>query len=139
MAKTNFSKGEEIVREAVEKLLREQLLDLAILEKGGKIDTKFKERLYLVLGLQLELKRLYHSDRKIYKKLGIKKKDLDGLLSDPKTITEEQWVLLVKLKEQADAHLKELITTSDEEIVEKERLKHITKRFNVNEKWLPLT
>lgn len=138
MAKTNFSKGENILQEIMDKLMREKLLDIATTETGGTIDTKLRERIYLIFEIQLELKRLHRSDRKIYRKLGVRRKDLDQLMSDPTKVTEEQWALLTKLKEKVDEHLKELLTTTNDELVEKERRKHITKRLNVNEKWLPL-
>ena len=52
------------------------------------------------------------------------------------------WKKIKRLKEQMDKHRAELAEPMeegiDEKIVEAERLKHINKRFNVREGWMPL-
>lgn len=140
--KTNFTKMEGALSEALHKLRVEKLLILADEASGKPLSSSETQmRLVFVKNLEFALKRLYHHDRDIYKKLGIKKKEFQPLLSDPVHLTKEAWEIIVQLKKKVDALLKELPPqeSSDEELVEQQRKRHIKKRFNVSERWLPLT
>lgn len=139
MAKTNFTKAEEALRETLEKMTRDKLLELASSHEEGTISDEMKSRIYLVFALHLELKRLARIDTKIYKKLEISKKKLEKLMTDPTALSEEDWDKVIQIKSQVDAYLKEHPLPSDEKLIEEQRHRHLTKRFNVNEKWLPLS
>lgn len=138
MAKTNFSKAEETLANILEQMKISNLLIRAD-EASGKTPPS-KERLQLVHTLQHQLNFLYRNDRDLYKKLKIKRKDLARALENISAMTDQEWQHLVVFKEKIDAYLKELpaVSQSNEQIVEKERHKHINKRFNVSDKWLPL-
>ena len=64
-------------------------------------------------------------------------------LSTPAEFTAEEWLFLRALKLRIDELKKELygeeiIKAEDEERVTKERKRHINKRFNIRDDWLPL-
>jgi hypothetical protein len=142
MAKTNFSKAEESMGDALQKLTMQQLLELADIQAGTveEISKRTKVRLLLIKALRYELSRLYRHNPDIYKKLKIKKSTLEKWITDAKDLSDEDWKIVVLLKEQVEAELKQASATlpTDTQLVEKERKKHINKRYNVNEKWLPL-
>lgn len=143
MAKTNFTKAEEALSEALQKISCSALLREADAAQGSAISTdeELKERIKISQGLIRTLRRLHRNDREIYKKVGVKKRDLEGLLENPGKLSKEDWELVLQAKVKADEFLKLLPekSASDEQLVERERHKHINKRFNVSDKWLPLT
>jgi hypothetical protein len=139
MAKTNFTKAEEALAQALEQMKVQELLSRAD-KAAGKPTHISKERGPIAQALQRELKKLHQIDKDIYKKLGTKRKDLEKLLAAADQLSKEDWANIVHFKEQVDAFIKQLPqnTESNEKIVEEERRKHINKRFNVSDKWLPL-
>lgn len=143
MAKTNFTKAEEALAEALHKMTVEQLWQEAGGRKSPTAEEKFKTehaRIHLLKEMDRELKKLHRADAAVYKKVGISRKDLEALSQDPAKITPEEWEKVAAAKAKIDEQLKLLPANpvSDEKLVEDERLKHINKRFNVNDKWLPL-
>ena len=76
-----------------------------------------------------------------YKFLGTSSEELE-VIREKKTRTEADEAriaeLLAKAKQAKGIVLKKLGLHEDEAIVEKERKKHLTKRFNIRESWLPL-
>ena len=144
MAKTNFTKAEEALSEALQKMMRTKLLEAADAAQGisqQATDEEKRERIALVQSLKRGIKRLYHNDKEIYTKLAIKKKDLDMLLTNAETLTKENWENVVVVKHKVTELVKLLPEEqiSNEDLVKQQRKHHKTKRFNVNDKWLPLT
>lgn len=135
MAKTNFTKAEEALTGALQKMSVEQILDQS---KPKTATEELKERIAIAKGLQRDLKRLYRQDPEIYKKLEIKRKSFEKSMEDPAKFTEEQWKEILATKNKVDTYVKQLPAESNETLIESERHKHINKRFNVNDKWLPL-
>lgn len=143
MAKTNFTKAEEALADTLQKMTKESLLKQADAVKGKTAEpvsaAELKARTQLVHALQRELKRLHKADADIYKKLGIKKRSLEKWAAHLSEIGPKEWEAIQQAKEKVDRHVKELAAgSSDEQIVEQQRVKHINKRFNVSDKWLPL-
>ena len=160
MVKTNFTKVEEALVEGLRKITVKHLLDLAdmasSLEKRPKINTleppaapETKEdlqlreaRMQLITSLNRDLKALSKHDVNTYKELGFKRNDLKKFLEHPDALSPEEWDKIKSIKEQVSTFKKELMKTlpnsSDDDIVNAERKKHVNKRFNINEKWLPL-
>jgi hypothetical protein len=142
MAKTNFSKAEESMGDALQKLTMQQLLELADIHAGTieELSKRTKVRTLLIKALKYELSRLYRQNSEIYRKLKVKKSTLEKWIADAKDLSDEDWQKIILLKEQVEAELKQSSATqpTDLQHVEKERRKHINKRYNVNEKWLPL-
>lgn len=143
MAKTNFTKAEEALAGALHKMTVEQLWHEAGGRKDPTAEEKFKTeqaRIHLLKEMDRELKKLHKADTEVYKKIGMSRKELEGLAQDPAKITAEQWEKVAAAKTKINEQLKLLPANpvTDEKLVEDERLKHINKRFNVNDKWLPL-
>lgn len=150
MAKTNYTKVEEMLNEGLRKMSVEHLLDMAdtatqaksnaTIEKAAKPLSAEQSRLMSVL--QHDLSHLHKQGNKPYEKLGIKKKYLKQLIENPQGLTPEEWATVKRLKDQLEEFKKDLAmslpNSSDEELVEKERKSHKTKRFNINKNWLPL-
>lgn len=142
MAKTNFSKAEEAMIDALQKMTKQQLLELTTSHSGNaeELLKRTKLRSLFITTLKHEINRIYRINPEIYKKLNIKKDSLGNWLKDADKLTDNDWTNIVKLREQVEVELKQIATAepSNDQLVEKERRKHINKRFNVNEKWLPL-
>lgn len=97
----------------------------------------------LIAALQRDLKKLQLADHKtMYDTLALKKNEIRKKIEHPEKLTPEEWETLKQIKEKIDQYRSELKAklpaASNDAIVEAERHKHINKRFNVNEKWLPL-
>ena len=153
MAKTNFTKVEDILNKGLESLTVNELLILAdqAAEAGDGEMAKLararvakakesKERAHWISSIKRDLAIIQKRDKEFLKTLKIRKKELLELMSHPEKIDEKGWEYLHTLHDSLNQyktdHLK--VVDSDEDVVEAERLKHINKRFNVNDKWLPL-
>lgn len=143
MAKTNFTKVEEALVTGLRQMSVSQLIEMADTvsqqeketDKGPKLVTIQKTLLTLI---HYNMQRLHKQDAAVYHKIGISSKQLKKFIEDSTTLSSEEWESIKQTKEKIDSYLKTLPETTDEQIVEQERIKHINKRFNVNEKWLPL-
>ena len=141
MAKTDFTKAETSIADALEKMKVQELLDGADAPTGKTNPSVTRERTPLIHALQRDLRRIYLHDPNIYKKLHIKRSNLNKLLETASTLNEEEWQKLVTFKSKvADAYVSQMPpeTSTNEQLVEAQRKKHINKRFNVSDKWLPL-
>lgn len=161
MSKTNFTKVEESLNEGIRKMEVRKLLkeaDQAQAERNASanvptsqsqntaettLNTQLTEsRTHLLTSLQKDLKNLHKEHPPFYTKLGVKSKDLKKFLENPSSISPQDWEKLKKIKNEIDNYKKELTKnlpqSSDEDLVNVARTKSINKRFNVNDKWLPL-
>lgn len=144
MAKTNFSKVELALEEGLRKMTVSRLCELADIAAGigqseEQEDTLTKAQRLLIRRIQLDLMRLRKKDSKIYAKLKIKKSELTKKLDNPEGLSKDDWKMLRGLRKKTKEMIQTLYPKStDEELIEQQQEKHITKRFNVNEKWLPL-
>lgn len=141
MAKTNFTK--------VEDALNEGLLQLGVKNLLEATDTKTRlspeqraQYGQLLAALHADLKFLSKHNKKPYETLSIDKDQVLKFFSNPAALMPHEWELVQKWKKDVDAYKakvkKEITPESDEEIIKKQQKKHATKRFNINEKWLPL-
>lgn len=138
MAKTNFTKVEDALTEGLHKMKVEHLLELADLAAGTGI-AKETTNEQLIATLKHDVSWLPKKDRKIFEKAEIKKKELEKLLEKPEDLKDEDWKKLRQIKDKFDAEKEKIrAKSSDEDLVDKERKRHIKKRFNVSERWLPL-
>lgn len=139
MAKTNFKKVEESLDQGLRQIEIERLLDIT---DGVATAEQVSLRGQLLAFLQIELKSMLHKGHNLYQKFNIDKGELKKYAEDPMSLKAEDLEKLKKYKEQIDQFRVELAksepTVSDEDVVDAERRKHINKRFNTNEKWLPL-
>jgi hypothetical protein len=144
MAKTNFTKVEKIFEDEKAKQMRDDLLKEADRVSGKAspenpvIEAQKKhasERKILIQALTHHLKE--HDETTFELKIGFSKDLLEELLKKGLSLTDEEYTLLVKMKKKIDRYKKNH-ENYDEKLVEQERKKHINKRFNVRDKWLPL-
>lgn len=140
MAKTNFTKVEDMLNQGLHKITVSHLLDEADAAKGSA--PKDNANRALISALQRDLKLLHKKDHETYTKLGIKKKFLKKIIETPESLTPEELETLKQIQGKIKVFKEELKNkvppVNDESIVEAERTKHINKRYNVNDKWLPL-
>lgn len=149
MGKTDFTKVEESLSEGLRKITAHKLLGIAdevasgaplketTISPGKEIGRAEEQ---LLAALHHDLQYLQKSGKEPYKKLDINKKELKRFLQNPSTLTPEEWDKIKHLKEKIDEFKKldKLPHPTDNELVEGERKKHINKRFNVSDNWLPL-
>lgn len=148
MVKTNYTKVEEALDKGLRRLNVEHLLDQANANKETQKNSPAeasqlaRTQSQLITTLKRELKNLQKKDTALYTKLGIPKKELKHMIENPQALTSEQWELIKQIKikiENFKADLaKKIPQVSNEALVDQERQKHVTKRFNINDKWLPL-
>ncbi len=149
MAKTNFTKVEEALIAGLTKMKMRQLLELADKAQessGVQAETDAilipEARRMVIAALRLDLKALKRKDTKIYSKLGLRKEGLQKLLDTSASLTPEEWQNVKEIHQKVGEYKKELLRqlpeVTDDQLVDAERKKHINKRYNINEKWLPL-
>ena len=142
MGKTNFSKVEKSLEEGLIKITSRHLLDEA---PAAKNNPSFPPQDLLVAQLQSmarDLKKLHALDSSIYKKLGFPREKLKKLIANPSSLTLEEWQKIKVTREKIALEKQNIAKNKpfefDEDIVEKERLIQKNRRFNINDKWLPL-
>jgi len=148
MAKTNFSKVEMILNEGLLQVQVKNLLELADIASGKSEAAKenptrvSQARRAIARMLQHEIGYIYKSNSGIYMILGIDRDKLFKIFDNSDNITPEDYEYISKLKKTVDTYRKSIqgsVTPQEnEELIEKQKKHHINKRFNVNDKWLPL-
>lgn len=145
MGKTDFTKVEEALTEGLRKMEVDKLLSIADenSEAKGKTDKKLSPAQSQLLAiLKHELKQMNLSYDEICDKLKIDKKELKRLLKDTEALVAADWDQLNQLKARMttikEEQEKKAAKPSDDILIEQQRKSQKTKRFNVNDKWLPL-
>lgn len=158
MAKTNYSKVEQALDEGLKRLSVDKLLEYSdvssklgqtpSIAKQGRLENEEaalrlkQDKHLLVASMQFDINRLFKKNKHLYTKLGTHHEEITSLFNDIDTLTEDRLKRLLEIKKSLDdykAKLKEKKPdSSNDAIVEHERKKHINKRFNVKDKWLPL-
>lgn len=141
MARTNYTKVEAILQAGMQNLLAKNLLREADLAQGKTPLDNLKGK-ELVLALKVELKGLKELDPKVYQNIGVSKGDFNVLIENAEVLSENELDLARKYLEKIKVYKKSLQESkklpTDEELIEQQKKRHLTKRHNVNEKWLPL-
>lgn len=161
MAKTNFTKVEEALSEGMRKIEVERLLIIADentaanakksegeLESGDpseakpvvpKVDAAHLQRL---TAINHELKALDKLGEQPYARLGIDKDEIKKFMKDPAALTHDDWEKVKSIKEQIATYKQERNVPgtpgTDDELIKQQRKSQKTKRFNINNKWIPL-
>lgn len=121
------------LKEAPENLrsARERLAEVA--------EERRKERRLTIAATQFEVDRLFIKNRHLYTTLGTYHDEFTDLLAHAE-LDDDKWKRLLEIRDKLMAYKKELDKklVSDDKIVESERKKHINKRHNVKDGWLPL-
>lgn len=152
MAKINLSKAEEALSGTLHKITVDKLLEEADSAKKvtGKDEKNVqppldeeKSKQLLLSTFQRDLLRLYKKDHAAYKKAGITKKHIENFTKHPEKCTATDWKTLEDAHKKVISLLKIATQKSQEipmdKLIEQQRQKQSTKRFNVSDKWLPLT
>lgn len=139
MAKTNYTKVEELLIQGQERLKIQGWIDQT---KEETTPEDLNPKTYLIHSLEYGLDLLPPDDEKFIELVGITKDEIVRLVGKPETLSEKDWQIVkdirLKLKEYLAQIADKMPILSDEELVESERIKHKNKRFNKREKWLPL-
>jgi hypothetical protein len=141
MAKTNFTKVEEALRDGLDKMLKESLLEEADAAQG-KPSQKQHTTDQLLAKIRHEFKYLYKIDKEVFQKIGINDKILKELLLTTTSLTQKDIDVLKEVLRRIESYRTEMQKknpqASDEQLIEDQKKKHINKRFNVRDDWLPL-
>lgn len=139
MAKTNYSKVEELLSQGQERLKIQGWIDMTKVEKTLEEPNP---KAYLLFSLNRGLELLSKDDKVFAEKLGISKADIQKLIDKPEDLQAKDWALIKEIRQKLKDHLAKVAEAlpdiSNEDIVENERVKHLNKRFNTRDKWLPL-
>jgi hypothetical protein len=146
MAKVNFTKVENAFDRALQKLFIDHLSELAaianvIQDPQTNLSSKTIED--IIIRFQKELKKLKKKDPKLYERLDLSPEDEQRFALPFNEFVQEDWLRLKSLKVRIDELKHELygqesLDAEYEKQVSKERRRHINKRFNIRDGWLPL-
>ncbi len=149
MAKTNFTKVEGMLDEGLRKMTVEHLLNLTETSSeddktSGKVPEKHTQaRLKSILTLQRDMKFLDKAEQEPYELFSVSKKNIGKYLKNPDTLTSEEWEEIKEIQSKVHKFRKEFeknsIQNNNDDLIEQQRRSQVTKRFNINEKWLPLS
>lgn len=153
MAKTNYTKVEEALAEGMRKIEVTRLLDIAdenAAINSGKVPpvapTKPSKdnaiHLKRLTTIYHDLKLLEKAGKEPYTQLKIKKEEIKNFIKDPSALNADDWNK-VKMWKGLVAEYKAVVKEqqhepSNEDLIKQQRKQQTTKRFNINEKWIPL-
>lgn len=158
MAKTKYDQVESAVDDGLLKIKAEQLIENSEVasktknvpknlqstrKKLEELSSKKKqERRLIAAAMQYDVERLFKRKTHLYTEIGTYHDEFTELVKHTDSMDEEKWKRLLEIKEKLDEIKKkadeEKNSQTDDTIVEQQRKKHINKRFNVSDKWLPL-
>ncbi|WP_068467837.1 hypothetical protein [Candidatus Protochlamydia phocaeensis] len=144
--KVDFQKVENILSDTLQKIFIDHLSELAaIANLINEPETTLTKKMIdeIVSRFQTELKRLQEKDKKLYQKLELSAEDEQRFNLPAQQFTQDDWQRLKLFKERIDDLKRELLgekahNAQDEKRIEQERRRHVYKRFNIREGWLPL-
>lgn len=162
MSKTNWTKVEESLNEGLHRMkverLNQEAEDLAKLKKNAdaakgtqevetgspkaKEEELTPERRQKIKQLQLALAWLKRKDKDLFTHLKFPKEKILDMIQNPDQLRGTDWTRLEMVLKRAEARKAQILedqgVDDDEVLIEQQRQRHLKKRFNVNEKWLPL-
>lgn len=146
MAKVSYLKVELVLKEELHRLTVDRLKELGAIatllsESQPKISEKTIED--ILERFRKELKKLKARDPNFYARLEISEEDENRFSLPGKELIQADWLRLKLIHEKIEELKKErygkqISSEEDEKQIEEERIKHINKRFNVRDGWLPL-
>ena len=145
MTKINFSKVEKSLDFALQKLFIDNLSELAAIANVAQDPQKHlsnKKIEEIIARFQKELNTIKKQDPSLFDKLNLSAEEEERFNRMASEYSQEDWLRLKTLKLRIDELKHELYgqesTAEDGQQIEKERRRHIHKRFNVRDGWLPL-
>src|SRR5262249_41044451 len=123
MPKTNFTKVEEVMDQGLRKMSVDSLFQATEKGKGKKL-TEDEQKHRLLETLRREIKYLDPKQHKgLYTELGMKKQDIKELISNPASLTLEDWKKIKEIQLGIEKYRKEVLAqlpaSTNEKLVEK--------------------
>lgn len=143
MAKVNYEKVEERLAAGLRKIQVQRLLEEAkeAQEKGKAPqaeEPKAKaEPVAVVADKQASKQKLQSAVKSNLERL-LKKAEDKPLVENPGEVNAEEWQSLKKMSKELKKEEKEPEIEKNEAILAEQKKRSLNKRFNVQEKWLPL-
>lgn len=146
MSKIDFTKVEQALKEGILKINISHLIHLADISSSLGKQAKDKKLTYdqqvriALKGLEENVKKIKRLDKDVYRDLGFSKEKQDYFFNPETKLTNEDWVFLKAMHAKVEAALSLVKSKepSDQDIIQSQRKKQVTKRFNINDKWIPL-
>jgi len=156
MAKTNYTKVEEALAEGMRKMEVNRLLNEADENAAAtssryldpsettkitpiKVDAIHLQRLKRI---NLDLKALQKTGKDPYKDLKIDKAEIKRFINDPALLTLSDWEKVKTIKELIAVYKEKVAKknkiATDDDLINGQVKDQKTKRFNINDKWIPL-
>lgn len=145
MAKVNYSKVEKSFDRALQQLFIDNLSELAaianVMQNPQNEMSKTIEE--VIERFQKEMKKIKKQDPVLFGKLNLSPEEEQRFEQTAKEYTQDDWLRLKALKLRIDEIKHELygqesIDAENDVRIKRERRRHINKRFNIREGWLPL-
>lgn len=146
MPKINFTKAEKSFDRALQKLFIDHLSELAAIasvidDPQANISSKTIEE--IIKRFQKDLKKLKKGNTKLYERLELTEEDEKRFALPANEYTKQDWLRIKGLKLRIDELKHELYGQESrdaeyEKQVKKERIRHVNKRMNIRDGWLPL-
>lgn len=141
MSKTNFTKVEQALAEGMSRIERSKL-DAQVQNVPDTDVALLKEQRLKQHALKTSLDWLWKRDKELFTKLQTDPAVAQRLVEAKELLSTDDKQLLASLfthaQEIKDALEKETGIESNDSLVEQQRQQHITRRFNVDDRWLPL-
>lgn len=146
MPKVNFSKVEKSFDRILQKLFIDNLSELAAIAnviQDPESHITSKTIAEIITKFQKELKKLKKQDPILFSKLNLTREEEQRFKLPSSEYLQNDWLRLKDLKLRIDELKHELygqdnVEVGNEHQVAKERKRHINKRFNIRDGWLPL-
>ncbi len=140
MSKTNYSKAEHIFTDSLQKMKIEEIRESG--NKSARQQKQFHPSQKFIAVVQ-ELKWLKKTDPDVHKHIKISKKEIARLADIIKrrrnSLTQKEVERIDELLKIVKDYKEEITKNKENEaLVENETERHLYKRHNVSEKWIPL-
>lgn len=145
MAKTNYTKVDAALDSGLRKMEIDALFEASPSQSKQKtpLTAEEKKKQKLLDGIKRDIQYLDPKRHKqLYATLGYKRQELKVLLENASSLTLEDWEKIKQIRASIEKYRKEVMAQlpshNNEKLIEEQRVKHVNKRYNVNDKWLPL-
>jgi monoamine oxidase len=148
MGKTNFTKVEQALTDGINRIEREKLdAEAKAIQNPAAVPeaeaaAHLKEQRQKQRALKALLDWLWKYDKELFTKLAVEPSEAQRLIEVKEALSPDDWQKIVALFDRTHALKEELEKSegldSNDTLVEQQRQQHLTKRFNVDDRWLPL-
>jgi small-conductance mechanosensitive channel len=155
MAKTDFKRVEDALDEGLQRMTQNRLLDYSSIASQVGVGTdslshkrqqaaevtlhQQQERKLLAAAVNFDINQLFKKNHQLYTALNTNHEEITALTKDITSLKEDQWQRLLEIKASIEDYKSKMPDTiTDDDVIAKERIKHVNKRFNTRDHWLPL-